>query len=95
MNVPMSFESAGIVTGGAGGIGQATAELLLQAGARVVLADYKWDPQTVKTIEDRFVGRVSCLTADVRQISEMRECCPLLPGTVRTCRLHGRKRRCR
>lgn len=43
-----------IVTGGAGGVGRATAELLLAEGARVVLADVRCDAlnEAVKAIAD-------------------------------------------
>ena len=79
MNAISSFEGAGIITGGAGAIGSATAEVLLEAGARVMLADYKWDSQAAEAFERRYPERVSCISADVTQIDDMR-------NLVRSCR---------
>jgi NADP-dependent 3-hydroxy acid dehydrogenase YdfG len=73
MNNGMRFERAGIVTGGAGAIGQATAHLLAQAGAQVIVADYTWESAhaAADDLHARYPDRIRCRSADIRQIDDM------------------------
>ncbi|MCF4101135.1 SDR family oxidoreductase [Gillisia sp. M10.2A] len=59
-----------IITGGAGGIGTATAQLFLKEGAQVMLVD-KNEEQLKKTVKDLNTSNVSYCQADVSKTTEV------------------------
>ena len=62
-----------VVTGAAGGIGEATARLLAREGARVVLADYMGEAVTAHAADiGRAGGEAVGVTADVRVMDDVR-----------------------
>ena len=65
----LSGKSA-IVTGGASGIGKAIAQLFLEEGARVVIADINKGLLETTTKELAAAGTVSSIMADVRSMAD-------------------------
>jgi NAD(P)-dependent dehydrogenase (short-subunit alcohol dehydrogenase family) len=65
----LSGKSA-IVTGGASGIGKAIAQLFLEEGAHVVIADINKDLLAATTKELAKAGTVSSIVADVRSMAD-------------------------
>ena len=77
-----------LITGGAGGIGSATASLCVQMGARVVLTDIREDAlaTALASLPDTQTGEPNlCFTADltdVDQLAALVEFCPQIDGLV-------------
>ncbi len=57
-----------VVTGGASGIGQATAKLLARHGATVFVGDYRWPSQDQASLRDLGIHASQC---DVRQVGDL------------------------
>jgi NAD(P)-dependent dehydrogenase (short-subunit alcohol dehydrogenase family) len=84
MTGPFQFDGAvAIVTGAAMGIGRATAELLLQCGARVVAVDVAPDELADLVSDDRWQHRVVSVVGDVREEQALLD-------AVEACRRIGR-----
>ena len=86
---PFSLERKTIlVTGGAGGIGSATATLCVQLGARVVLTDVREDAlnATFSALAESQTGESNlCFTADLtdsNQLEALVDFCPKIDGLV-------------
>jgi NAD(P)-dependent dehydrogenase (short-subunit alcohol dehydrogenase family) len=62
-----------LITGGASGIGKATAQLFLEEGARVVISDF--NPDTLQSALEELApfGSVSGVTGDVRSMTDAGE----------------------
>lgn len=60
-----------VITGGAGGIGAATAEAFLRLGARVALVDLFQEPLDAKVAELSALGEVIGIRADVSQEADV------------------------
>lgn len=65
-------DKVALVTGGAGGIGQATAVMFADEGAKVVIADVKGGKETVAKISERG-GEAICTTTDVSNEKSVKE----------------------
>lgn len=65
-------DKVAIITGGAQGIGLATAQLFLQEGCRVMLVDIL-EPELLKAIKEFNNANVSYCIADVSQANEVRK----------------------
>jgi NAD(P)-dependent dehydrogenase (short-subunit alcohol dehydrogenase family) len=71
MNLPALTEKVAIVTGGAGGIGRATSELLIAEGARVVIGDV--DEDRGSRLADDLGEAAAFKRADVSDIDQVQE----------------------
>lgn len=77
-----------LITGGAGGIGRATALTCIQQGARVILTDIREDAlqTTLASLPASQAGEPNlCFTADLtdgEQLSALVDFCPVLDGLV-------------
>ena len=77
-----------LITGGAGGIGRATALECIKLGARVVLTDIREDAlqQTLASLPESQGGEANlCFTADLtdaNQLAALVDFCPVLDGLV-------------
>ena len=70
MPEPLLLHHVGIVTGGAHGIGRATAKVLAEHGAKVVVADLHPSDQNVDTFQPLGIEQVQC---DVRRVTELEQ----------------------
>lgn len=77
-----------LITGGAGGIGSATANLCVQLGARVILTDIREDAltATLAALNESQTGEPHlCFTADLtdaNQLAALVDFCPQIDGLV-------------
>jgi NAD(P)-dependent dehydrogenase (short-subunit alcohol dehydrogenase family) len=77
-----------LITGGAGGIGSATANLCVQLGARVILTDIREDAltATLSALNESQTGEPHlCFTADLtdaNQLAALVDFCPQIDGLV-------------
>ena len=77
-----------LITGGAGGIGAATARTCIQLGARVILTDIREDAlrSTLESLPTPMTGEPNlCFTADltdVEQLVALVDFCPKIDGLV-------------
>ena len=77
-----------LITGGAGGIGSATADLCVQLGARVILTDIREDvlTATLAALKESQTGDPHlCFTADLtdaNQLAALVDFCPQIDGLV-------------
>lgn len=62
------FGRVAVVTGGASGIGRATALLLAQRGARVFVGDYRISPESEQSLKAHQIHASAC---DVRNVAEL------------------------
>lgn len=86
---PFSLEGKNIlITGGAGGIGSATAKTCIHLGARVILTDIREDAlqSTLASLPASLTGEPNlCFTADLtdaEQLAALVDSCPTLDGVV-------------
>lgn len=89
MNNPFSLKGRNIlITGGAGGIGTAVAQVCIQLGARVILTDIREDAlnATLASLLESKTGEPNlCFTADLtdaEQLAALVEFCPQIDGLV-------------
>ena len=86
---PFSLEGKTIlITGGAGGIGAATAQICIQLGARVILTDIREEAlvSTLESLPQFQTGEPNlCFTSDLtdaEQLNALVEFCPIIDGLV-------------
>ena len=72
-------DKVALVTGGAGGIGQATAVMFAEEGAKVVIADLKDAEETLSKIRGRG-GEAICTSTDVSNEESIKE---MIAQTIR------------
>lgn len=89
MKNPFSLKGRNIlITGGAGGIGTAVAQVCIQLGARVILTDIREDAlnATLASLLESKTGEPNlCFTADLtdaEQLAALVEFCPQIDGLV-------------
>jgi NADP-dependent 3-hydroxy acid dehydrogenase YdfG len=75
-------ETAGLVTGAASGIGAATVDRLVAAGARVVAADLSFPGDAVENRGDNRITRVRCDVRKFRDVESASDLCVSTYGRI-------------